>query len=175
MPMPRRSPWPVRRCSTRRRCAPLAAAGIPLRLRNVFAPEASGTDIGPERREHLRRARPRVWVVVARPFRTDLAPPAPFPFEGKIGLALSEQNGHGRARDRRRSGEERELVEVAGVFLDRREPGERQADARYVSTIVPATEAVAAQRRLYAALAHADMHAAHVADLKLPGEWRMTS
>lgn len=64
---------------------PLAAAGIPLRLRSSFDPDAPGTDIGTEALIRAARQEREAWVVAARP----LSPASPLfyrPFEWRPGL-----------------------------------------------------------------------------------------
>jgi aspartate kinase len=151
---------------------PLAAAGIPLRLRSAFAPDAPGTEVGDVAFVRDRARGCESWVVVSRPLPVE-QPLFGSPAEWAPGL-----------------------VEVSGVFLSHADlpaqeddhlspPVPYQSDAtrcrasdgpfsgalnlltaaprpvglalsgRRLSVAVPAVEAAVMQRRLYTALWHA--------------------
>ncbi|HEV8194970.1 MAG TPA: hypothetical protein VGP82_26260 [Ktedonobacterales bacterium] len=158
---------------------PLAAAGIPLRLRNTLAPAEPGTDVGPARLLPSTDLERSDWVVTAHALPSD------------------------RQRHAAHSDEETGLVEVTGLFFRHAEWKTREDDhltepneefpvtggenttgrndgpvsgalallmapplpvslaltARRITVAVPAGETAATQRRLYSALSHVDAHA----------------
>lgn len=170
---------------------PLAAAGIPLRLRSSRSPHAPGTNIGPAALVRAAQPESNAWVVMAHPLKPD---------HPLLGKPTDWQPG---------------LVEVTGLFLDHTDleaqeddhlslenistgrgmiagqPGDGPVSgalalltssprpiglalsARRVSAVVPASEAAATQRHLYIALTHAGTHQATGPDF--PGEWRRMS
>lgn len=159
---------------------PLAAAGIPLYLRTTFAPNAPGTDIGPVELlwNDAEPAPAQEWIVVAHPLSAanplfvkmaddvnmlvevtglflrhadliaredDLLADAPL--AAVLPDSLESQALH-QAGDGPVSG-------ALALLADAPRPFGLSLTARRISVAVPAAEAVATQRRLYAALAHA--------------------
>lgn len=111
---------------------PLAQQGIMLHLRSAIAPEAPGTDIGPEHTLGQSSPQQEPWVIAARPLAARPHHPA----------ALDHQSG---------------MVEVIGAFLRKQHGGFLQR----VSVAVAAAESVTTQRRLYAELASSSKAAYH--------------
>jgi aspartate kinase len=155
---------------------PLAAAGIPLRLRSAFAPEAPGTEItAPACLPALRGA--PAWVVVGRP----LTPERPLfgaPSDWEPGLV--EVTGlflRHAALDAREDDHLRQPIPPTAANTACGQPGDGPISgamallagqprpvglalsARRISVAVPASDAIAMQCRLYAALTHADERA----------------
>ncbi len=163
---------------------PLAAQGIPLRLRSALSPEAPGTTIGLAHQSKLALSEHEPWIVAARPLTPE------------------------RARHAMSSGWKPGLVEITGALLRQAqwEPGESDCSPaerlasdyandlpgtglvsgalallsaetrpswlvlapRHIRVIVPAAESAATQRRLYAALARGGMQATDEQSAMLP-------
>lgn len=111
---------------------PLAQQGITLHLRSAIAPEAPGTDIGPEHTLGQHSSQQEPWVIAARPLAARQHQPT----------ALDYQPG---------------MVEVIGAFLRKQRGGFLQR----ISVAVAAAESVTTQRRLYAELARTSRAAYH--------------
>ncbi len=172
---------------------PLAAAGIPLRLRSTLSPQAPGTDIGPATLPVGARSELSEWVVTARPLPPDRpgcdTPSAAEPelvevtglffrhaaWEARADEQLTAEepfvtgsNGSGPHRDGPVSG-------ALALLTAPSPPVSLAFSARCISVAVPAAESVATQRRLYAALAHADARAGRQRGAETPSERRRTS
>jgi aspartate kinase len=151
---------------------PLAAARIPLHLRSSFTPEAPGTDIGSREFVRARVGASEAWVVVARPLTPER------PLYGMLTddrEALVEVVGH-YLRHKEMPAREDDLLRpeaLTPAVPDAPPPGDGPVSGALallsgtprplglalsgtgVSVAVPAAEAAATQRRLYAALARA--------------------
>jgi aspartate kinase len=155
---------------------PLAAAGIPLHLRNTLHPEESGTDVGPARLFSDADFEPSGWVVAANVLPADRQPNDALPDAGSrlvevTGLFFrhaeldaheDDQLGESEATTSTTGGDSigsRDIGPVSGALALLTAPPlpiSLALSARRVSAAVPARESAATQRRLYSALAHAD-------------------
>lgn len=151
---------------------PLAAAGIPLHLRSAVAPRLPGTDVSPEL-DTADGARPP-WVVVARqlaPERTVYG--VSFGHEpglvevqalylGHAGLSAVEDDhlvADARPETIHEAAPEPAVGPISGalaLLLSTPSPVGLAVSPRHISVAVPATDAVATQRRLYRALVRHD-------------------
>lgn len=152
---------------------PLAAAGIPLRLRSAFAPSAPGTEIGTEASVRASKQAGEAWVVAARP----LSPASPLfhrPFEWRPGLVeivavflrhadlAAEEDDWLRGEltaDGIRGGDphpaEGPYSGALALLASEPRPVGLALTSRRISVGVPAEQSAATQRRLYTALVHA--------------------
>ncbi len=156
---------------------PLAAAGIPLHLRGVFAPQAHGTDIGPAAHVHTLQGSLPAWVVVARPLTPD-RPLFGTPADWEPGLvevagqflrhgdldAREDDHLHGTAQDAASSGpagqpEDGPISGALALLAAAPRPLGLALSGRRISVAVPAEEAPTTQRRLYAALVRTGVRA----------------
>lgn len=158
---------------------PLSLAQIPLHLRSSFDPYARGTDIGSSWfvRGTLRLSSEgrRDWVVVARPVPADATLPDvnashPPDLVEIQGVMLTHESSFTDASLNANSEQEPDGIPAMGagnhsgpvaaaLALLRRSPSPvgLALSPRRVTVIVPASEAVATQRRLYAALSRANI------------------
>lgn len=172
---------------------PLAAAGIPLRLRNTLSPQAPGTDVGPARRSPAARSERGEWVVTAHSLPPDrpLGDTRPDWEPGLVevtGLFFrhaeweAHEDDHLTAEEPFVTGSNspgwRSDGPVSGALALLTAPSPPVSlalSARRISVAVPAAESVATQRRLYAALAHADARAGRQRGAETLTERRRTS
>ena len=174
---------------------PLAAAGIPLRLRNTLAPDDAGTDVGAFGHFAGADLESSGWVVTARTLPSERplreAQPA-----GELGLVevtgLFFRHAEWEAReddhlcapvdepsessDNSMGGRNDGPVSGALALLTAPPlPVSLAVSARRISVTVPAAESAATQRRLYRALAHAEARTGHYRAVAPPTERRRTS
>ncbi len=172
---------------------PLAAAGIPLRLRSTLSPQEPGTDVGPARLSPAARSERGEWVVTAHSLPPG-CPPRDMRPEWEPGLVevtglffrhaeweaheddhlsadepfVTGSNSRGERRDGPVSG-------ALALLTAPSPPVSLALSAQRISVAVPAAESVATQRRLYAALARADARAGRRQDAETLTERRRTS
>ena len=174
---------------------PLAAAGIPLRLRNTLSPEDAGTDVGGVGHFLAADLESSGWVVTARtlPSERVLCDTQP---AGELGLVevtgFFFRHAEWEAReDDHLCATADEPSEIGGNSMGGGNDGpvsgalalltapplpvSLAVSARRISVTVPAAESVATQRRLYRALAHAEARAGHYRAVTPPTERRRTS
>jgi aspartate kinase len=174
---------------------PLAAAGIPLRLRNTLAPDDAGTDVGAFGHFVGADLESSGWVVTARTLPSERplreAQPA-----GELGLVevtglffrhaewAAREDDHlcapadepSESSDNSMGGRNDGPVSGALALLTAPPlPVSLAVSARRISVTVPAAESAATQRRLYRALAHAEARAGHYRAVAPPTERRRTS
>ena len=151
---------------------PLAAAGIPLRLRSAFDPSAPGTEIGTEAMVRAARQEHEAWVVAARP----LSPASPLfhrPFDWRPGLVevvavflrhadlAAEEDDWLRGepphdvRGGNHQPAEGPFSSALELLASEPRPVGLALTPRRISVAVPAEESAATQRRIYAALTRA--------------------
>jgi aspartate kinase len=171
---------------------PLAAAGIPLRLRSSWHPDMSGTEIGPVGLMPVEHEVDARWVVAAHPLKDD-RPLAAIPLDWEPGLVEVTglylrhadwevvADGHVSAQTPLASPSqqpsERKDGPISGalaLLTAAPPPLGLIVSGRRISVAVPPAESVATQRRLYHALVRADARARCQGET-LPGERRRTS
>ena len=151
---------------------PLAAAGIPLRLRSAFAPDAPGTEIGTEASVRAAQQKGEAWVVASRP----LSPASPLfyrPFEWRPGLVeivavflrhadlAAEEDDWLRGEPPEEVGggsprpAEGPFSGALALLASEPRPVGLALTSRRISVGVPAEQSTATQRRLYTALIRA--------------------
>jgi aspartokinase len=165
---------------------PLAAAGIPLRLRNTLSPDAPGTDVGPMRLFPATDLEQSGWVVAARGAHSDEA-------SGLVevtGLCFRHAEWDAHEDDHLDEADEDPSAAAADGVGGRHDgpvsgalalltapplPVRLAWSPRRISVAVPSEESGATQRRLYSALAHADARARRHFSVMPPEERRRTS
>lgn len=174
---------------------PLAAAGIPLRLRNTLSPDDAGTDVGGVGHFLAADLESSGWVVTARTLPSEHVLRETQP-AGELGLVevtgLFFRHAEWEAReDDHLCATTDEPSETGGNSMGERNDGpvsgalalltapplpvSLAVSARRISVTVPAAESAATQRRLYRALAHAEARAGHYRAVTPPTERRRTS
>jgi aspartate kinase len=153
---------------------PLAAAGIPLHLRSTLSPQKPGTDVGPARRSPVVPSERAGWVVSAHTLPPDrpLCDARPDWEPGLVevtGLFFRHAEWEAHEDDHLTAEEpfvtcsnspgwrgDSPASEALALLTAPSPPVTLAVSARRISVTVPAAESIATQRRLYAALAHAD-------------------